>query len=103
EDGIRDFHVTGVQTCALPISCLDEIILAFEFAPHAKEVTWPQDVYLLNDGKRFFRNWSIFKTLWSQWTCEDRTNWSWRNMKSLQIGRASCRDRDENAVDGGAI
>src|SRR5690606_40049133 len=23
EDGIRDFHVTGVQTCALPISPLD--------------------------------------------------------------------------------
>src|SRR5690606_40677387 len=22
EDGIRDFHVTGVQTCALPISML---------------------------------------------------------------------------------
>src|SRR5690606_39800994 len=25
EDGIRDFHVTGVQTCALPISCLAAI------------------------------------------------------------------------------
>src|SRR5690606_40198600 len=24
EDGIRDFHVTGVQTCALPISALDQ-------------------------------------------------------------------------------
>src|SRR5690606_40462402 len=23
EDGIRDFHVTGVQTCALPISFVD--------------------------------------------------------------------------------
>src|SRR5690606_41086725 len=23
EDGIRDFHVTGVQTCALPISEMD--------------------------------------------------------------------------------
>src|SRR6266511_5417700 len=23
EDGIRDFHVTGVQTCALPISARD--------------------------------------------------------------------------------
>src|SRR5207302_6180668 len=23
EDGIRDFHVTGVQTCALPILLLD--------------------------------------------------------------------------------
>src|SRR5690606_39890847 len=26
EDGIRDFHVTGVQTCALPI-CLFHIVL----------------------------------------------------------------------------
>src|SRR5690606_39824423 len=26
EDGIRDFHVTGVQTCALPI--FDDVILA---------------------------------------------------------------------------
>src|SRR5690606_40860621 len=24
EDGIRDFHVTGVQTCALPI-CADDV------------------------------------------------------------------------------
>src|SRR5690606_15520702 len=28
EDGIRDFHVTGVQTCALPISTLKEAYLA---------------------------------------------------------------------------
>src|SRR5690606_39636437 len=26
EDGIRDFHVTGVQTCALPISVLDRYV-----------------------------------------------------------------------------
>src|SRR5690606_39997785 len=26
EDGIRAFHVTGVQTCALPISVVDEAI-----------------------------------------------------------------------------
>src|SRR5690606_40752342 len=25
EDGIRDFHVTGVQTCALPISAFGQI------------------------------------------------------------------------------
>src|SRR5690606_40835435 len=29
EDGIRDFHVTGVQTCALPIS----VTHVFDFAP----------------------------------------------------------------------
>src|SRR5690606_40788946 len=28
EDGIRDFHVTGVQTCALPISQLNLVELA---------------------------------------------------------------------------
>src|SRR6266496_3207340 len=32
EDGIRDLYVTGVQTCALPIS------LAFALAPHVREV-----------------------------------------------------------------
>src|SRR5690606_10323533 len=26
EDGIRDFHVTGVQTCALPILAINECI-----------------------------------------------------------------------------
>src|SRR5690606_39785239 len=26
-DGMRDFHVTGVQTCALPIVALDEPVL----------------------------------------------------------------------------
>src|SRR5690606_40610005 len=28
EDGIRDFHVTGVQTCALPISTKDDLAAA---------------------------------------------------------------------------
>src|SRR5690606_39335082 len=30
EDGIRDFHVTGVQTCALPISIGNESLAATE-------------------------------------------------------------------------
>src|SRR5690606_39656150 len=33
EDGIRDFHVTGVQTCALPIS-----VVAATFAAHGTVV-----------------------------------------------------------------
>src|SRR5690606_23144925 len=32
EDGIRDFHVTGVQTCALPISSSNgEIMVVMQF------------------------------------------------------------------------
>src|SRR5690606_33177353 len=34
EDGIRDFHVTGVQTCALPILPTGEIEMADRSAPH---------------------------------------------------------------------
>src|SRR5690606_40709927 len=32
EDGIRDFHVTGVQTCALPISSLRLLIPTRKFS-----------------------------------------------------------------------
>src|SRR5436309_7435980 len=37
EDGIRDFHVTGVQTCALPISpsVTRRLITDFARQPHA--------------------------------------------------------------------
>src|SRR5690606_40949862 len=41
EDGIRDFHVTGVQTCALPI-----FVIALD-----GENAWE---YYDNDGKEFF-------------------------------------------------
>src|SRR5690606_39630986 len=39
EDGIRDFHVTGVQTCALPIwpivaRCARSTICALRLKPH---------------------------------------------------------------------
>src|SRR5690606_40540681 len=30
EDGIRDFHVTGVQTCALPIFCMTMFLWRFQ-------------------------------------------------------------------------
>src|SRR5690606_39561927 len=44
EDGIRDFHVTGVQTCALPICAFDEkgrriADATMTFAPGATEAT----------------------------------------------------------------
>src|SRR5690606_40132897 len=31
EDGIRDFHVTGVQTCALPISYSKTLTMPLQF------------------------------------------------------------------------
>src|SRR5690606_40539772 len=46
EDGIRDFHVTGVQTCALPISSPSwrlNAILPFPMCPLSRKpgfLTW---------------------------------------------------------------
>src|SRR5690606_39652329 len=31
EDGIRDFHVTGVQTCALPILSFNELRQQYDY------------------------------------------------------------------------
>src|SRR5690606_40534170 len=51
EDGIRDFHVTGVQTCALPISLLQIPIFyaLFRFFPNVidlrgKSFLWADDL-----------------------------------------------------------
>src|SRR5690606_40366472 len=35
EDGIRDFHVTGVQTCALPISSGKAFTTSSVLTPHS--------------------------------------------------------------------
>src|SRR5207302_4492153 len=77
EDGIRDFHVTGVQTCALPISWRGRrrarkspsIILR----PASPPATARQRITNPRIGGRFFR----FMT-------------GWLNSK---IGRASYRER----------
>src|SRR5690606_39702193 len=48
EDGIRDFHVTGVQTCALPI-CSDEQLVYVGTRPGRER----RRVYLYEDGRPF--------------------------------------------------
>src|SRR5690606_40566933 len=43
EDGIRDFHVTGVQTCALPISLAFLSLGCVASAQRAAQVVTPPD------------------------------------------------------------
>src|SRR5687767_15772724 len=43
EDGIRDKLVTGVQTCALPISATTlPVLRPFVFAANLAETSWPR-------------------------------------------------------------
>src|SRR5687767_15712956 len=86
EDGIRDKLVTGVQTCALPIS-------------HIRMVTPPRQtpVSMKSPGTPFVstsstQNWTLSRHLKPTIVCiGSRTALT----KSSQIGRASCRERVE--------
>src|SRR5690606_41019607 len=51
EDGIRDFHVTGVQTCALPIS---ERIKGEPAGPAADLYAWALTVAFTATGRHAF-------------------------------------------------
>src|SRR5690606_41093571 len=103
EDGIRDFHVTGVQTCALPILLgavagmyvfgfslniitllalvlatglvVDDAIVVLENIVRRKHLgAGPRAAAVLGTKEVFF-----------------------------EIGRASCRERAENSVRDGAM
>src|SRR5688500_20300505 len=78
DDGIRDYKVTGVQTCALPISCLDEACDVGQ-REQAREPAVPAHQQALQRRGR-----------------ESRERVGERRVgvdASLEIGRASCRGR----------
>src|SRR5690606_39337081 len=78
EDGIRDFHVTGVQTCALPISY---------GASNARRSSRIAMCYLRVPSA------VVMASTNAAVSCRprrDRANWS-------EIGRASCRERVQNS------
>src|SRR5690606_41210682 len=83
EDGIRGFHVTGVQTCALPIS-LEQI------AARLRLGTVP-----VHRALRELHGWGV--------AVDDGEGWARRDTASRgagQIGRASRREREEGVGDG---
>src|SRR5690606_40026136 len=100
EDGIRDFHVTGVQTCALPIlEAVDRILAA---TPR------PNDFSLLRELSRKMSDTALcnlearapnplLSTL-ARFPDEYRAH-----AERGEIGSASCRERVENPVEGGAV
>src|SRR5699024_12107189 len=91
EDGIRDRNVTGVQTCALPISvrCAD----AGKFSgvnAHTRSAAFSSGGEYTGSGQ-------------SGNDCPDRRGGRRVRGDYEQIGRASCRERGESSGGGGAV
>src|SRR5690606_40271633 len=90
EDGIRDFHVTGVQTCALPISSTgDEEATTFGYA---------FDVGVLKKDL-FTRHLNFAAVLANIGPSVYYVDKSIEDPIPLKIGRASCRERVEISMD----
>src|SRR5690606_41085161 len=93
EDGIRDFHVTGVQTCALPILAreLDDAILHFRL--NEREL----GLWVLTsqgDPERVLAHEAVLLRSQRHWLAREVLQYWKRVLKRLdEIGRASCRER----------
>src|SRR5256885_9217710 len=82
EDGIRDYKVTGVQTCALPISLQEaEAVYRQLYEVNAPLLRFLSDLRI-----------PLPKSL--QLAAEFALNNSLRRALGTQIGRASCRGRE---------
>src|SRR5699024_11891760 len=99
EDGIRDRNVTGVQTCALPISERGATSMA-------NELTAAQRVALARHPERpgtaeFIEHLftDFFEQRGDRLCAEDGSILG----GIAQIGRASCRERESAAAGGGAV
>src|SRR5437016_9390209 len=86
EDGIRDWSVTGVQTCALPISSLSLANVTVSTSQDGGK-TWSKNVLsatIPGDDR--------------EWIAADQA--SKVCISYHEIGRASCRERVEISVVG---
>src|SRR5207302_6640221 len=98
EDGIRDFHVTGVQTCALPIFTGSSVLTAgwaiVGTGAMSATLGWVAIVSGIVEILQVFSSSMALMGLgfllvivWLVW----------------EIGRASCRERVWVVVGGGAV
>src|SRR5207253_6960844 len=95
EDGIRDGHVTGVQTCALPISSraaggIDLLRAEIDRTRRDADAGWRSARAGERDGPRRTRS-----------VVSDRERTAANAGHRGKIGRASCRERVGMWVGGG--
>src|SRR5690606_40116308 len=100
EDGIRDFHVTGVQTCALPIL---RRLFGMEIP-----ATVPPDAVLAVHPTQLYETalmLGAFALLWRLRKASGGVGWIfglYLALAGVEIGRAACRERREMSVEAGA-
>src|SRR5690606_41122984 len=89
-DGIRDFHVTGVQTCALPICAAGLLVVLVE-----RLVLWPHggriSIHQIPDCG-FLRIGIVSPEPAASIGSDCCAVWKVQQVGTAKIGRASCRE-----------
>src|SRR5207253_4780313 len=102
EDGIRDGHVTGVQTCALPIyPPWEGTAMVAKIPPLARAALAEQGVPFIDDTAGLTAFLTALRSGWSGPILLAHEQPARRI--AHKIGRASCRERGEVTGGGGAI
>src|SRR5207253_5743428 len=102
EDGIRDGHVTGVQTCALPICAwvfsggLNAPSTATVLRPGGGEVLITDGPFA--EGKEYLGGFTIITAP----DLDSALDWG-RKLARAKIGRASCRGRGAGGGGAGGV
>src|SRR5207244_8354754 len=91
EDGIRDDLVTGVQTCALPIS----VISGLQSVPPVTAAVGGIEASQLSEALLWARTSAMAAAL-SAWQAASAAQSTVR--VGAEIGRASCRERGERVA-----
>src|SRR5207253_6089843 len=100
EDGIRDGHVTGVQTCALPICLtLDTLYeLANPLCVRVVRQLLSKTNFAQPNAWRYVK--SVFKRSLLRFDFQTFGEAA-HAIEAQEIGRASCRERVESGVGSG--
>src|SRR5207253_7651081 len=94
--GIRDGHVTGVQTCALPISLCDGTLIPVHGSSCDKAFRTGKTQHFhsfeeVRDDPEYFGS-SVGRPFYQRVMAEGLV--SGCDLPLIEIGRASCRERD---------
>src|SRR5690606_39336280 len=101
--GIRDFHVTGVQTCALPICSTGLPHDLRKAEPYCGYETYDFDVITRRDHDAYARTVIRLEEIWQSIRIVEQAIARLRASQGepVKIGRASCRERVETQGVGG--
>src|SRR5437868_9978353 len=95
EDGIRDRNVTGVQTCALPISLDVEGRAEHELGERGRFARDTGHTHYKYEPKRFGVQ-AFIPNADRRYPMSASAKKAPQKVTNEQIGRASCRERGEN-------